>query len=131
DLINGINPGFLELAASRGATRAAGGTFEGTKTTLHSGTVTVPVLDERQAGMFFEMQEEEGGTWKGPIRWKLWAGPDNLPRRFHAIMDFTPTFSDGDSDGEVETMTMNIIYRGWGTAVTITAPPERLISTDW
>ncbi|MDF5759366.1 hypothetical protein, partial [Spongiactinospora sp. TRM90649] len=56
DLINGINPGFLELAASRGATRAAGG-----KTTLHSGTVTVPVLSERQAGMFFEMQEDRAG----------------------------------------------------------------------
>ncbi|MFI7058564.1 hypothetical protein ACIBLB_41515 [Streptosporangium canum] len=125
DLINGINPGFLKLATSRGATSADGGTFEGVKTTLHSGTVTVPELGERQAGMFFGT-EEEGGSWSGPITWKLWVGPDNLPRRFHAIMRFTPKYGGG----EVETMTMNIIYRGWGTPVKITAPPKHLITDD-
>lgn len=105
DLINGVNPGFLKLGASHGATSADGGTFEGVKTTLHSGTVTVPKLDERQAGMYFDMEEE--GSWEGPITWKLWVGPDNLPRRFHAIMRFT--HPDG---GDTHTMTMNIIYRG-------------------
>ncbi|MEU4533395.1 hypothetical protein AB0G15_00895 [Streptosporangium sp. NPDC023825] len=126
DLINGINPGFLKLVAAHGATSADGGTFEGVKTTLHSGTVTVPGLGERQAGMYFRTEEEEGASWNEPITWKLWVGPDNLPRRFHAIMRFTPKYV-GD---EVETMTMNIIYRGWGTPVKITAPPERLITVD-
>ncbi len=127
DLINGINPGFLELAASHGATSTDGGTFEGVKTTLHSGTVTVRVLGERQAGMFFENEEWSDGSWSGPIVWKLWVGPDNLPRRFHAILRCTPTWGDG----EVETVTMNIIYRGWGSPVRITAPPKRLITFDW
>ena len=72
-------------------------------------------------------EEEEGESWSGPITWKLWVGPDNLPRRFHAIMRFTSTYA-GD---EVETMTMNIIYRGWGTPVKITAPPKHLITDDW
>ncbi|MEU4548230.1 hypothetical protein [Nonomuraea dietziae] len=125
DLINGINPGFLKLVASHGATSADGGTFEGVKTTLHSGTVTVPELGERQAGMTFGT-EEGGSMWGGPITWKLWVGPDNLPRRFHAIMRFTR--SEG---GEAETMTMNIIYRGWGTPVRITAPPKHLITDEW
>ncbi|MEU8378892.1 hypothetical protein [Streptosporangium sp. NPDC048865] len=126
DLINGINPGFLKLVASHGATSADGGTFEGVRTTLHSGTVTVPVLSERQAGMTFGT-EEEYGTWSGPITWKLWVGPDDLPRRFHAIMRFTPQHGGG----EVETMTMNIIYRGWGTPVRITAPPKHLVVSFW
>ncbi|GAB1822191.1 hypothetical protein [Herbidospora sp. RD11066] len=127
DLINGINPGFLELAATTGVTTTDGGTFEGVKTTLHSGTVTVPVLGERQAGMFFDLAEDDG-SYRGPIIWKLWVGPDNLPRRFHAIMRHHAKWTD---DVEVETMTMNIIYRGWGTRARITAPPERLLSTDW
>lgn len=125
DLINGINPGFLKLVASHDATSADGGTFEGVKTTLHSGTVTVPELGERQAGMFFGT-EEGRGLWGGPITWKLWVGPDSLPRRFHAIMRFTR--SEG---GDAETMTMNIIYRGWGTPVRITAPPKHLVTDDW
>lgn len=125
DLINGINPGFLKLVASHGATSADGGTFEGVKTTLHSGTVTVPKLDERQAGMYFGTEEQDFG-WSGPIIWKLWVGPDNLPRRFHAIMRFT-----GPEDVDVETMTMNILYRGWGEPIKITAPPKHLITDDW
>ncbi|MGI5286189.1 hypothetical protein ACQEVF_23025 [Nonomuraea polychroma] len=125
DLIHGINPGFLKLGASHGATSADGGTFEGVKTTLHSGTVAVPELGERQAGMTFGT-EEEGGSWSGPITWKLWVGPDNLPRRFHAIMRFTRP-----EGGDAETMTMNIIYRGWGTPVRITAPPKHLITDEW
>lgn len=125
DLINGINPGFLKLAASHGGTSANAETFEGVKTTLHSGTVTVPELGERQAGMSFGT-EEDSGSWSGPIAWKLWVGPDNLPRRFHAIMRFTPKYGGG----EIETMKMNIIYRGWGTPVKITAPPKHLITDD-
>ncbi|MGS2641557.1 hypothetical protein [Streptosporangium sp. G12] len=127
DLINGINPGFLKLVASHGATSSDGGTFEGVRTTLHSGTVTVPGLDERQAGMYFRTEEEEGASWNEPITWKLWVGPDDLPRRFHAIMRFTSKYA-GD---EVETMTMNIIYRGWGTPVRITAPPKHLVVSFW
>ncbi|MEV4570445.1 hypothetical protein AB0K12_42405 [Nonomuraea sp. NPDC049419] len=124
DLVNGINPGFLELVASYGATSADGETFEGVKTTLHSGTVTVTKLMERQAGISFDIEEE--GVHGGQITWKLWAGPDNLPRRFQAIMKFT--WPEG---GDAETMTMNIIYRDWGTPVKITAPPKRLLSDDW
>ncbi len=105
DLINGINPGFLKLGASYGATSTDGGTFEGVKTTLYSGTAMVPQLGERQAGMFFGTEED--ATWGGPITWRLWVGPDDLPRRFHAVMRFTrPEGGDG------ETMTMNIVYRG-------------------
>ncbi|MFI7232926.1 hypothetical protein ACIBO5_57945 [Nonomuraea angiospora] len=126
DLINGINPGFLKLGASHGATSTDGGTFEGVKTTLHSGTVTVPRLDERQAGMYFETEEEGDSSWEGPITWKLWVGPDDLPRRFHAIIRFTHP-----EGGDTYTMTMNIIYRGWGKPVRITAPPKHLITDDW
>lgn len=122
DLINGINPGFLKLVASHGATSADGGTFEGVRTTLHSGTVTVPALGERQAGMTFGTAKEDG-VWSGPIVWKLWVGPDNLPRRFHAIIRFTRP-----EGGKAETMTMNVIYRGWGKPVKITAPPKHLIA---
>lgn len=125
DLINGINPGFLKLGASHHATSTDGGMFEGVKTTLHSGTVTVPELSERQAGMTFGTEEVDF-SWRGPITWKLWVGPDNLPRRFHAIIKFTQ--SEG---GKAETMTMNIIYRGWGEPVKITAPPKHLITDDW
>ncbi|MER6579783.1 hypothetical protein [Nonomuraea sp. NPDC001023] len=126
DLINGINPGFLRLGAHNGAFSGDGGTFEGVRTTVFNGVVTVPEVGERQAGMFFET-EQEGGSWRGSITWKLWVGPDNLPRRFHAILRFTSAYG-GD---EVETMTMNIIYRGWGSPVKITAPPRSLVTDDW
>jgi hypothetical protein len=53
-----------------GSASADGGTFEGVTTTLPSGTVTVPELGERQAGMFFGT-EESRGMWGGRITWKL------------------------------------------------------------
>ncbi|GGS85256.1 hypothetical protein GCM10010176_031230 [Nonomuraea spiralis] len=126
DLINGINPGFLRLGAFNTAYSADGGTFEGVRTTVFNGVVTVPELGERQAGMFFGTEQEDG-SWRGSITWKLWVGPDNLPRRFHAVLRFTPTYGGGG----VETMTMNTIYRGWGSPVKITAPPKHLITDDW
>ncbi|GAA3551298.1 hypothetical protein GCM10022419_034520 [Nonomuraea rosea] len=124
DLVNGINLGFLDLVASYGATSADGGTVEGVKTTRHSGTVTVLHLGEKQAGIFFGTDDGGLGTSGGQITWKLWTGPDNLPRRFHATMRFTPTHVGG----KAETMTMNIIYRGWGKPVKITAPSKHLIT---
>ncbi|MBB6555095.1 hypothetical protein [Nonomuraea rubra] len=93
------------------------------KTTLHSGTVTVTKLSERQAGISFDTEEK--GVHGGPITWKLWVGPDDLPRRFHAIMRFTHP-----EGGDTYTMTMNIIYRDWGKPVKITAPPKHLITDD-
>ncbi|NJP96956.1 hypothetical protein HCN51_47320 [Nonomuraea sp. FMUSA5-5] len=124
DLVNGINPGFLDLAASYDAATADGGTVEGVRTTLHSGTVTVLDLGERQAGISFGT--EDMGSYGGQITWKLWTGPDHLPRRFHATMKFTKP-----EGGDAGTMTMNIVYRGWGSPVKITAPPERLIDSGW
>ncbi|UBU11309.1 hypothetical protein [Nonomuraea gerenzanensis] len=125
DLINGINPHFLDLAASYDTASADGGTVEGVATTLHSGTVTVSDLGERQAGITFGTEEEEYSD-SGPITWKLWVGPDHLPRRFHAVIAFIPA-----QGGDARTMTMNIVYRSWGSPVTITPPPEHRISDDW
>jgi hypothetical protein len=38
---------------------------------------------------------------------------------------------DRPEGGDAETMTMNTIYRGWGTPVKITAPPKHLITDKW
>ncbi|GAA3116873.1 hypothetical protein GCM10017600_42120 [Streptosporangium carneum] len=123
DLISGINPRFLELVASRGSVAADGGALDGVATTLHSGTVTVPEIGTKQTGTTFGLQE---GRWTGGrITWRLWVGPDALPRRFHAVIVMGGSEDSGGSDREDEaTQTSNTLYTRWGAPVRIT-PPSR------
>ncbi|WP_405144226.1 hypothetical protein OG589_41195 [Sphaerisporangium sp. NBC_01403] len=120
DLIDGLNPAFLTHVASRQVVRSAGGTVDGVNTTLYSGTVTVPELGTRQAGTTFDLKE--GRAAGGQVKWKLWAGPDSLPRRFHAAISFEPV----GEEKKGWSIVANMLYKQWGHSVKITAPPKNL-----
>ncbi|MER5422553.1 hypothetical protein [Streptosporangium roseum] len=120
-LVDGINTGFLALAASQDRKTSDGGTIEGTACTLLEGTVTVAGLEVSKAGVSFSTKDT--GATGGTISWRLWVGPDHLPRRFNAAItwDAEPDKRDEGFD-YVKT---NKFYRQWGSNFTIMAPPKR------
>ncbi|GAA4929308.1 hypothetical protein HD597_004338 [Nonomuraea thailandensis] len=126
DLVDGINLGFLALAAAQDHSATDGGTVEGTPCTLLRGTVTVAGLGTTQPGVRFST--EEGGFTGGTISWRLWVGPDRLPRRFHAVITWDNAPEEKD-DG-FDYIKQNKIYRDWGAGFTITHPPGKSVAPD-
>ncbi|NRQ31825.1 hypothetical protein HII36_08225 [Nonomuraea sp. NN258] len=128
DLVDGINLGFLALAASQSHSVADGGTVEGTPCTLHKGMATVAVLSTTQPGVRFGMKDEDD-TWAGgTISWRLWTGPDHLPRRFNAVITWDKP--PDEKDIGFDYVKLNKIYRHWGSDFTITHPPKALVAPE-
>ncbi|MEV0824827.1 hypothetical protein [Nonomuraea rubra] len=126
DLVDGINLGFLALAASQDHSATEGGTVEGTPCTLLQGTVTVAGLGTTQPGVRFSTKT--GGFTGGTISWRLWAGPDHLPRRFHAVITWDN--APEEKDEGFDYIKQNKIYRHWGAGFTITHPPRKSVAPD-
>ncbi|MFI7611203.1 hypothetical protein ACIBP6_08280 [Nonomuraea terrae] len=126
DLVDGINPGFLALADSHDHSVSDGGTIEGTPCTLYQGTATVPGLSTTQPGVRFDTKDE--GWLGGTISWRLWAGPDHLPRRFHAVITWDN--APDEKDVSFDYIKRNKIYRQWGSDFTITHPPKQTVVPD-
>lgn len=121
-LIDGVNPGFLALAASQEHRSSDGGTVDGVASTLHEGIATVAGLGTSMAGVGFD--ENDGASTGGEVTWRLWTGPDHLPRRFHAVIDW-----DGEPDeknASFDYVKINKFYRDWGVNIKITAPSKRI-----
>ncbi|WP_182902978.1 hypothetical protein [Microbispora sp. H10830] len=118
-LVEGLNPGFLQLVAPGADSGTSGGRVDGVPTILYAGVVTVPELRPSKAGILFGLKK--GSEPGGRIRWRLWVGPDNLPRRFTASLTW-----DALEAENVRTMNWTSFYRHWGDRVEIEAPPRRL-----
>ncbi|MFI7130200.1 hypothetical protein ACIBQ1_31220 [Nonomuraea sp. NPDC050153] len=121
NLVDALNPKFLQLISRSAEKVPTKDRYDGVPTTRYDGSVEVGHLGSRQAGIYYG---ERIGEWAGGrITWKLWLGPDNLPRRFQAETVYEPYGSEQRAD----TVRMNILYKGWGTPVHITAPPKNLV----
>ncbi|MFI6321890.1 hypothetical protein ACIBG8_30450 [Nonomuraea sp. NPDC050556] len=112
-LIDGMNPGFLTLAASQDHVTSDGGIIQG--------TTTVAGLEVTKAGVRF-ITENDGFTG-GTIAWRLWVGPDHLPLRFNATITWDN--EPGGRDEGFDYVKTNKLYREWGSTFTIKAPPKR------
>ncbi len=118
-LVEGLSPGFLQLVAPGADSGTSGGKVDGVPTILYAGDVTVPELRPSRAGILFGLKK--GSEPGGRITWRLWVGPDNLPRRFTASIVW-----DALEAENVRTMNWTTFYRRWGDRVEIKAPPRRL-----
>ncbi|MGI5161539.1 hypothetical protein [Microbispora sp. CA-102843] len=118
-LVEGLSPEFLQLAAPGADSGTSGGKVDGVPTILYAGDVTVPEPLPSPAGILFRLGEESEP--RGRIRWRLWVGPDNLPRRFTASMVW-----DALEAENVRTMNWTTFYRHWGDRVEIKPPPRHL-----
>ncbi|GAB2477883.1 hypothetical protein GCM10027187_51960 [Streptosporangium sandarakinum] len=122
NLVDALNPKFLRLISRNAEKTSAKGRYDGVSTTRYDGLAEVGLLGSRQAGIYYGTKD---GDWAGGrIKWKLWLGPDNLPRRFQAEIVHEPYGPEQRAD----TVRMNVLYRGWGTPVRIQAPSKNLVA---
>jgi hypothetical protein len=122
DLVDALNPEFLRLISPGAKRVSTGDRYDGVRTTRFDGSVKVALLGTRKAGIFYGPKK---ATYAGGrIEWKLWLGPDDLPRRFQARILFGPI----GPDREMRITRMNVLYKRWGSPVRITAPPRRMVA---
>jgi hypothetical protein len=116
------SPDVLAAVLATTTTTKASGTYDGSPTTLHQGSMTFRQLWDVRPDMR-EGMEDEYGEWK--IDWRLWISKDGLVRRawskwrqpegeeFKGATDLQGWF------GFVE----DVRYSDWGMKVTIKPPP--------
>lgn len=122
DLVDALNPEFLRLISPGARRISTGDRYDGVRTTRYDGSAMVETLGTRKAGIYYG--PKEGFAAGGRIEWKLWLGPDNLPRRFQAKILIGPP----GPDREMRTTRMNVFYKGWGSPLRIVAPPKHLVT---
>ncbi|MET7333232.1 hypothetical protein [Nonomuraea sp. NPDC005650] len=121
NLVDALNPKFLQLISASAEKVPTKDRYDGVRTSRYDGTVEVGSIGSRWAGIYYSERE---GFWDGGrVKWKLWLGPDNLPRRFQAEIVYEPYGAKQIAD----TVRMNVLYKGWGTPVHIIAPPKKLV----
>ncbi|RSN01227.1 hypothetical protein DMB42_40310 [Nonomuraea sp. WAC 01424] len=121
NLVDALNPKFLQLISGNAEKVPTKDRYDGVPTVRYDGSVEVGLLGSRQAGIYYG---ERMGDWSGGrITWKLWFGPDSLPRRFQAETVYEPYGPDQKADA----VRINVLYKGWGTPVHITAPSRKLV----
>ncbi|WP_344922097.1 hypothetical protein [Streptosporangium oxazolinicum] len=53
------------------------------------------------------------------VAWRLWVGPDRLPRRVHLTLSYPTT-----GDEQLKTAVVEVDFTGWGSDVLIAPPPS-------
>ncbi|GAA4522075.1 MULTISPECIES: hypothetical protein [Nonomuraea] len=119
-LIEPLNPEFLRLISPGAKRISTRDRYDGVRTTRYDGSVQVDHLSSYWAGHLYGT-----GAWTGGrIRWKLWLGPDDLPRRFQAEIITEPYGPEEKADA----VRMNVLYKGWRAPVRIQIPPENQVA---
>ncbi|MFB9680405.1 hypothetical protein [Streptosporangium vulgare] len=124
NLVDALNPRFLQLISSGAERTSVRDRYDGVPTIRYDGLVKIGSLGSRQAGIYYGPRD--GRSVGGRIKWKLWLGPDNLPRRFQIEIVSDPY----GPEREVDIVRTNTLYKGWGTPVHIAAPPKNLVAED-
>ncbi|WP_157520717.1 hypothetical protein [Herbidospora daliensis] len=124
DMISGVNAAFLDLVELHASAGEPGGEIDGVPTTLYDGSVDVRSFATTLAGVRFRDDPNSVG---GRVEWRLWAGPDDLPRRFTASIVWDMT----GSPGYFESVNLTTFYKHWDTRVEIKAPPRKSVVKPW
>ncbi|WP_214104027.1 hypothetical protein [Acrocarpospora catenulata] len=124
DVISGVNSAFLDLIEPDASAGVPGGEIDGVPTTLYTGFVDVPAFATTLAGVRFRFDPDSVG---GRVNWRLWAGPDDLPRRFTASIIWDMA---GYAESN-ETVNLTTFYKRWDTRVEIKAPPRKSVVKPW
>ncbi|MFF5212845.1 hypothetical protein [Streptosporangium sp. NPDC000396] len=121
------HPATLKAVLATASAKSAGGTYDGTRTTLYQGKITFGEL--RKAFPEFRLESGEQPTaehLKIKVSWRLWLGEDRLVRR--AWSSWTEPLTKGvDSD----VLHVNDIrLTGWGTPVHVVPPLDDQVTTS-
>jgi hypothetical protein len=116
--VNTLDPRTLKAVLATTKTKGYGGTVDGTTTTVYCGSITLGRLFASSPEL--KKQLAAGKAGKNLINWKLWIGADNLVRRVTSSAH--EKIKIGKSSVDMA-MTSDTRFTGWGSEITITAPP--------
>ncbi|MCG5217274.1 hypothetical protein [Streptosporangium sp. KLBMP 9127] len=124
-LVNVLDPTTLKAVIGTTDTKRASGTLDGTRTTLHKGTITLSELYKSSKSFRDTLGRKPAGkSAKLEVSWCLWLGKDQLPRRLETswvqeTVGLRTVKSSSKSD---------IRFSGWGAKLDIKAPPADQIA---
>ncbi|WP_436761115.1 hypothetical protein [Streptosporangium sp. V21-05] len=119
-IISTVEPGTLKATLAHTRAKRPGGTWDGTRTTVHSGTITLAELFKVSPSVRTMLgRKPTGRSATLPVTWKIYLGSDKLVRR--VVSSYTES-TRGLNSTEL-TYVNDTRYTGWGTKVTIKAPP--------
>ncbi|MER7503626.1 hypothetical protein AB0L05_15585 [Nonomuraea pusilla] len=124
------DPATLRRVLATTTSKRPAGVYDGARTTLHEGSVTVGELYELNPTLWVDVFEKPTGRYASyaelPVRWRLWIGRDQLVRRCQTRYDEPAALGN---DRERSFMTDDVRFSGWGDAIDIEPPPGDEVST--
>ncbi|MFD8528194.1 hypothetical protein ACFV0L_12360 [Streptosporangium canum] len=124
-ILNPLEPATLKAALAHTATRRPGGTWDGARTVVHSGTITLGELYKVSPTVRALLGGKPSAASAAlPVSWKLYLGPDQLVRR--AVSSWTQSLRG------LTSLDMTYLndsrYSGWGVKSAIKAPPASQVA---
>ncbi|MEV7005844.1 hypothetical protein [Streptosporangium sp. NPDC051022] len=114
------DPVMLKAVLATTETKRPAGVYDGTRTTLYQGAITLGELYRASPGFSFDLEEKPTAKEaKAGISWRLWLGEDQLVRR--ARGSWTEPFSR--SHDATFSYVVDVRLTGWGAKTDITPPP--------
>ncbi|MFJ2030301.1 hypothetical protein [Streptosporangium sp. NPDC087985] len=124
-IIDPLEPATLKATLAHTATRRPGGTWDGVRTVVHSGTITLGELYKVSPTVRAVLGAKPSATSATlPVTWKLYLGSDKLVRR--AVSSWTQSLR-GLSSLDI-TYLNDSRYSGWGAKSAIKAPPASQVA---
>ncbi|MEV4370145.1 hypothetical protein AB0J71_23965 [Nonomuraea sp. NPDC049637] len=125
------DPATLQHVLATTTVKRPAGVYDGTRTTLHEGSITMGELYKLNPRLRVnDYLDKPTGLYasyaKLPVKWRLWLGADQLVRRCQTRYD------EPDSPWNAEdrrVMTADVRFSGWGDAIDIKPPPAELVAT--
>ncbi|MBB2909560.1 hypothetical protein FHS43_000806 [Streptosporangium becharense] len=119
-IISIVEPATLKATLARTAAKRPGGTWDDTRTTVHSGTITLAELYRASPAIRTMLgRKPTGPSATLPVTWKIYLGSDRLVRR--VVSSYTES-TRGLNSTEL-TYVNDTRYTGWGMRSALTAPP--------
>ncbi|GAA2891664.1 hypothetical protein GCM10010517_56040 [Streptosporangium fragile] len=119
-IISTVEPGTLKATLAHTAAKRPGGTWDGTRTTVHSGTITLTELYRASPAVRAMLgKKPTGRSATLPVTWKIYIGSDRLVRR--VVSSYTES-TRGLNSTEL-TYVNDTRYTGWGMRSAVKAPP--------
>jgi hypothetical protein len=121
--INIFEPSTVKSLMGAVDRKAPGGVVGGARTTVYRGALTYGELFKASPSYRAQNGNKRptGKAAKAEISWKLWLDSKNLPRRL------VTSVTEGAA-ADAMTTTSDSRYAGWGTPVTLKAPPAELVA---
>jgi hypothetical protein len=124
-MINVVEPATLKSTLTHTAAKRPGGTWDGTRTTVHSGTITLAELYRISPSVRTMLRKKPSGRSATlPVTWKIYLGSDQLVRRI--VSSYTES-TRGLNSTEL-TYVNDTRYTDWGVKSAIKAPPADTVA---